>query len=51
MNKENMIYIKYIYNRILINHKKPKILSFVLSRMDLEDTRLNEISQRKTNIV
>ena len=38
-------------NRILLSHKMNKILLFVTRWVDLEGIMLNEISQRKTNIV
>ena len=36
----------YVYNGILLNHKKNEILPFVTTRMDLESIMLNEMSDR-----
>ena len=43
MNKED---VEYIYNGILLTHKKDEILPF-MTRMDLEGIMLNGISQTK----
>ena len=40
-----------IYNGILLSHKKGEILPFAIAWMDLENTVLSEISQRKTNTI
>jgi len=48
MDKEDMI---YIYNGILLSHKKNEILPFGTTWMDLEGIMLSEISQRKTNTI
>ena len=37
----------YIHNRILLSHKKSKIMPFVATWMELEMITLNEVSQRK----
>ena len=53
-DKENVvcIYISlYIYNEILLSHKKNEILSFAITWMDLECFMLSAINQRKTNTV
>ena len=42
MDKEDVV---YIYNRILLNHKKNEILTFATTWMDLECIILSEISQ------
>ena len=39
----------YIYNGILLSHKKNEILPFATTWMDLEGIILSEIRQRKTN--
>ena len=41
----------YIYNGILLSHKKNGIMSFGAIWMDLEIIILSEVSQRKTNII
>lgn len=41
MDKE----VAYIYNGLLLSHKKNGILPFVTTRMSLEGLRLNEMSQ------
>ena len=48
MNKEDVV---YIYNRILLSHKKNEILPFEATWMDLEVITLSEISQRRTNMI
>ena len=35
----------YIYNGILLSHKKDKVLSFETTWMDLESIMLSELSQ------
>ena len=35
----------YIYNELLLNHKRVKILPFAATEMDLEGIMLNETSQ------
>ena len=46
MDKED---VAYIFNGILLSHKKNEILPFVTTGIDLESIMLSEISQRKTN--
>ena len=41
----------YIYNGILLSHKKNEIMSFAATWMDLEMIILSELSQTKTNII
>ena len=48
MDKEDVI---QIYNGILLNHKKNKIMALAATWMDLEVITLSEVSQRKTNII
>ena len=50
LSKEDVVYI-YIYNGILLSHKKNETLPFVTTWIDLEDIMLNEISQTKTNTI
>ena len=49
MNKEDVV---YIYNRILLSHKKKnEILPFEATWMDLEVITLSEINQREGQII
>ena len=48
MDKENVV---CIYNRILLSHKKSEIMPFATTRMDLKIITLNEVNQRKTNVI
>ena len=47
MNKEDVV---YIYNGILLSHKKDKI-PFAATWTDLEIIILSEVSQTKTNTI
>ena len=48
MEKEDVV---YIYNGILLTHKKNEILPVAATLMNLENIVLREVSQRKTNTV
>ena len=48
MDKEDVV---YIYNGILLSHKKNEIMLLAAIRMDLEIITVSEISQRTTNII
>ena len=50
MDKENVVYI-YIYNGVLLDSQKNEILPIYNNVDGLEGIMLNEISQRKTNII
>ena len=39
--------VVHIYNRILLSHKKDKIMSFVATWMELEILILSEVSQKE----
>ena len=43
--------VKYIYNGILLSHKKKEIMPFAATWMNLEIIISSEESYRKTNIV
>lgn len=45
MDKKDHIYNGIIYNGILLNHKKDKILPLATTQMDLEGIVLSESSQ------
>ena len=48
MDKEDETYIYiYIYNEILLSHKKNEIMPFVATRMDLDIIILSEVNQTK----
>jgi len=46
MDKEDVVYI-YIYNGLLLSHKKEEIGSFVKTWMDLEIVIQSEVSQKE----
>ena len=48
MNEEDVV---YMYNGILLSHKKNEIQPFATKWMGLKVTMLSEISQRKINTV
>ena len=41
----------YIFNGILLNHKKNEIMPFAATWMDLENIILSEVTQTETNTV
>ena len=49
MDKEDVVY--YVYNRILLSHKKNEIMPFTATWMGLEIFIPSEVSQTKTNII
>ena len=46
--KEDVV---YIYNGILLSHKKNEMMLFAATWMDLEIITLSDFRQRKTNII
>ena len=44
MNKEDVV---YVYNELLLSHKKNEIMPFAASWMDLDIIRLSEVSQKE----
>ena len=48
MNKEDVV---YIYNGILLSHKKKEKIPFAATWTDLEIIILSEVSQTKTNTI
>ena len=48
MDKEGVI---HIYNGILLNYKKNKIMPFAATWMDIEVIILSEVSHRKANMI
>ena len=48
MDKEDEV---YIYNGILLSHKKNEIMPFAATWMDIEILILSEVSQKKTKIM
>ena len=48
MDKED---VEHIYNKILLSHKKKGIMPFAATCMGMEIVILNEIRQRKSNII
>ena len=43
--------VVYIYNGVLLSHKKNEIMPFAATWMDIEIIILSEASQAKTNII
>ena len=48
MDKEDVV---HIYNGLLLSHKKIEIMLFAATWMDLENIRISEVRERKTNII
>ena len=48
MDKEDVV---HIYNGLLLSHKKNEVMPFSVICMVPEIIILNEVSQRKTNII
>ena len=48
MDKKDVVY--YVYNRILLSHKKNEIMPFTTTWLDLEIIILSEVNQTKINI-
>ena len=48
MDKEDVV---YVYNGILLNHKKKEIMPFAATWMDLEIIILSEVRKGKTNTI
>ena len=46
MDSENVI---HIFNRILLSHKKIKIMPFAAASIQLETLILSEVGKKKTN--
>ena len=46
MDKEDVV---YIYNGILLSHKKNEIMPFAATWMDLEIIIVSEVSQKENN--
>ena len=46
MGKEDVV---YIYNGILLSHKRNKIRSFIEMRMDLESIIQSEVNKKEEN--
>ena len=48
MDKEEVV---YLYNGILLGHKKDEITLFAATWMDLESSICSEVRQRKINMI
>ena len=48
MDKED---VAYMYDRVLLSHKKNEMMAFAATWIELEIIILSEVSQRKTNVI
>ena len=45
-----MMWLTFIYNRLLLSHRKNEIMSFTATLMDLETIIVSEVSQRQISL-